>query len=130
MFAMHQPTPYDASVDLEPYLATLRRRDDALRADGVQRAEAARARLPEVVRILVDEFGVQRVVLFGSLRRGTLHERSDIDLAVKGLAADAYWRALDRATRAAERPVDLIPLEEASPSLRARIDADGEVLHG
>lgn len=117
-------------MNLEPYLATLRRRDDALRIAGVQRAEAARARLPEVVRILVEDFGVQRVILFGSLRWGTLHETSDIDLAVTGLAPESYWRALDRVTRAAERPVDLVPLDEASASLRARIDADGEVLHG
>ena len=117
-------------MSLEPYLATLRRRDAALRADALRRAEAARARLPEVVRVLVEEFGVTRVVLFGSLRWGALHERSDLDIAVSGLASDAYWRALDRVTCAAGRAVDLVPLEEASASLRARIDADGEVLLG
>ena len=117
-------------MDLEPYLRTLRRRDDALVAEQERRSSAIRARLPEVVRILVEELGVRRVVLFGSLRGGSFHERSDLDLAVAGLDPRVYWRALDLVGRAAGVEVDLVLLEEASPSLRRRIDEDGELLHG
>ena len=117
-------------MDLEPYLQTLRGRDRALEAERARRGAEVHARLPEVVRILVEEFGVKRVVLFGSLRSGSLHERSDLDLAVAGLNGGDYFRALDRVARAAGIDVDLVPFEEASASLRARIDSEGELLFG
>lgn len=121
---------YHGLVDLEPYLRTLRRRDRDLRAARRARAAAVRDRLPEVIRILVGEFGADRVVLFGSLCRGELHERADLDLAVTRLAPEDYFRALARLAEVAGVPVDLVPLEEAGPSLRARIEAEGQVLHG
>src|SRR5438874_2114145 len=117
-------------MDLEPYLRTLRERDRAARAARARRAAEVRARLPEVVRLLVEEFHVRRVVLFGSLRRGELYRGSDLDLAIEGLDPADYWRALDRVTVAAGISVDLVPIDEARPSVRARIDEDGEPLHG
>ena len=42
-------------MDLEPYLATLRRRDDSARSAREVRAKDVRARLPEVVRILIEK---------------------------------------------------------------------------
>lgn len=117
-------------MDLDPYLETLRRRDRSLVLERRERALNVRARLPDVTRILVEEFSVRRVVLFGSLCFDELDERSDLDLAVEGLRPEDYWRALDRVTRAAGLPVDLVPLEEASPSLRSHIDEAGEPLHG
>ncbi|MSP59786.1 MAG: nucleotidyltransferase domain-containing protein [Myxococcales bacterium] len=117
-------------MDLGPYLRTMRLRDQALREARARRAEESRARLPELVRILVEEFHARRVALFGSLTRNELQGHSDIDLAVLGLAPRDYWRALDRLCLAAGRPVDLVPIEEASDSLLARLEAAGEILHG
>ena len=96
----------------------------------IDNARRARSQLPEVVRVLVEELGVRRVILFGSLLDGRLHERSDIDLAVEGLAPERYWEALWRCSKAAQRHVDLVPLGEASASLRDHIRERGEVLYG
>jgi predicted nucleotidyltransferase len=121
---------YARRMDLEPYLHVLRARGRALHAARVQRARAVRERLAEVVRVLVEDFQVHRVTLFGSLRRGELYGDSDLDLAVEGLDPYDYWRALDRVTVAAGIPVDLVRVEEASAPVVARIEDDGEVLHG
>ncbi|MCC6624197.1 MAG: nucleotidyltransferase domain-containing protein [Deltaproteobacteria bacterium] len=117
-------------MDVTPYLANLRRMQAEADAADEARAAVARAALPALVKLLVDRLGVTRVVLFGSLLEGRLHERSDIDLAVAGLAPERYWEALWRAAEIAGRDVDLVPLEEASESLRERIETSGEVLHG
>lgn len=117
-------------MDLDSYVRTYRQLDEARRSDRRRRAAMVRSRLPEVVRRLTVELGATKVVLFGSLLRGELHEGSDVDLAVEGLAAGTYFHAVDRAAEAAGVPVDLVPLEEASPELRALIEEEGEVLHG
>lgn len=94
------------------------------------RATQARERLPSVVALLVERFAVRRVVLFGSPLEGRLHEHSDIDLAVEGLAPERYWEALWRAEAAAGRHVDLVPTEDASDAVRERLATVGEVLYG
>ena len=49
-----------------------------------------------------------------------------MDLAVEGLAADAYWEAWRLAEEiVGDRPVDLIEIETASPSLREGIERYG-----
>lgn len=117
-------------MDLESYLPNLRARDREM--GEVRRARARRIddRLPAIVRALVEEFSVTRVVLFGSLLSGELHERSDLDLAVAGLPPDQYWRALDTVSQKAGIAVDLIRLEEATGPLAERISREGRVLYG
>ena len=45
-------------------------------------------------RLLKERFGARRVILFGSLAgQGPWHGRSDIDLAVQGLAPDEFFAA-------------------------------------
>jgi len=87
-----------------------------------------RARVPAVLDVLVREFRVRRVVLFGSVAAGMAHAGSDIDLAVEGLSPADYFRALARAGDVAGRDVDLVRLEEVSGPLRVIIDSTGEVL--
>lgn len=117
-------------MDVTPYLANIRRVQADREAGDRRRGDEARARLPELVRLLAERFGVHRVVLFGSLLRGRLHERSDVDLAVAGLAPERYWEALWRCEDVAGRHVDLVPLEDASGSLLERIESEGETLLG
>jgi predicted nucleotidyltransferase len=119
-----------STMDVTPYLANLIRLAADEREAEQERARAVRDRLPAVVRLLVERFAVRRVVLFGSLVTGRLHERSDLDLAVQGLAPERYWEALWRCAEAAGRDVDLVLLEEASPDLLEAVEAEGEVLHG
>ncbi|MBI5443681.1 MAG: nucleotidyltransferase domain-containing protein [Deltaproteobacteria bacterium] len=81
----------------------------------------------EAARALKTEFGAARVVLFGSLAHQAWFEpSSDVDLAVEGLPAGAYWRAWRRAEGFFPgREVDVVEYEAASPSLRDSIDEEG-----
>lgn len=117
-------------MDHGPYIRSLQQRDREIRAARRDRAAIVEQRLSDIVRRLVDTFGVTKVVLFGSLLTGELHDGSDLDLAVKGLAPAEYWRAIDVATETAGIPVDLVRLEEARDSLTERIQREGRVLHG
>lgn len=79
--------------------------------------------------ILVKEFSVKKVVLFGSiLERGCFEEDSDIDIAVEGLPKDAYFAALARLMMESSFDIDLKPIEDVSNLLKQRI-AVGKVLY-
>jgi len=101
----------------------------AERAPGeIENAAEIRKRLPALVRTLVDKHHVRRVVLVGSVARGMAGDDADIDLAVEGLAPAVYFKVLAELVEIAGRSVDLIMLEEATPTL-LRIVGKGEVLH-
>jgi predicted nucleotidyltransferase len=72
-------------------------------------------------------FGAHRVILFGSLAHGAWPAASsDVDLAVAGLSAEAYWRAWPAVEEQfPDRPVDLVALETATGSLRSAIQRSG-----
>jgi predicted nucleotidyltransferase len=74
--------------------------------------------------LLVNQFQARRVILFGSLAgHSPWHEKSDIDLAVEGLPEGSLFTAYG-ACRELIPPslaLDLVPLEMATPELRARI---------
>jgi len=99
----------------------------------LERVEARRAALlsavPALARLLVDR-GARRVWLFGSLAWGRADERSDLDLAVEGLPAEALLEALGALLTAAPCAVDLVRMEEAPGALASRIRAEGRRLHG
>jgi len=76
----------------------------------------------------VDQHGARRVWLFGSLAAGEPTSESDVDLAVEGLAAGAYFPALADLMAVFRGPVDLVRLEDASESLRERVFAEGREL--
>ena len=115
-------------MDLEPYVARQRAIARHAAAQRQATAGAARARLPELVARLVG-FGATKVVVFGSLVRGELDVDSDVDVAVRGLPAARHFEAMSAAAAAMQRPVDVVRLEEAPPTLASRVDADGEILH-
>jgi predicted nucleotidyltransferase len=113
-------------MSFEPYFAAWKDRWRRERREVDARGAMARARAEAVAQMLRAEFGVTRVVLFGSLARGEGHAHSDIDLAVSGLDQAARLRAEDRAAALApEFEVDLVPLDSASPALLDDIRRDG-----
>ena len=102
--------------------AESRRRELELRREQLmERARAAAA-------MLRAEFGARRIWLFGSLRQAWFHESSDVDLAVEGIAPEQIGAAWDRVAEVVAGPVDLVCWEDASPTLRARVQETGEVL--
>lgn len=128
--AKPEPTP-SPMASLDSYVQGLRARAaERVRAEGELR-DARRERLRAVVDALVREFHVTRVVLFGSLARGDARASSDVDLLVEGLAKDRFIEACALADRLmGDAYVDLVPVELARPEIRARAEAEGEVLHG
>ena len=93
-----------------------------------QALEAAEA----CIRLLKERFGARRVILFGSIAgQGIWHERSDIDLAVEGLAPTeffpAYSACRDLLPRGLDLELDLVALEDAYPEMRARILGEVEM---
>lgn len=117
----------DAAVDprYQGYLDGLRARRAARDAEDSARTARARALLPEAARILREDFGATRVGAFGSLVTSGLAPESDIDLYVDALPRGSYWRAVARLATLFGRPVDLVELCDASPSLCATIAEDG-----
>ena len=101
--------------DLDGYVAAHRARDE--RARVARHAEAWRvARL--AADVLRSDLGATRVLVFGSVVRGTMHESSDIDLAVEGLDPCRYFDALARVQGLGPFEVQLAPLEHCLPHIR------------
>ena len=91
----------------------------------------ARAKAKECAALLAGQFGASEVYLIGSVAgAGRFHERSDIDLGVRGLDSHRYLQALSEAAEIAGRDVDLILLDEAPPELVRRTKREGVLLHG
>jgi len=103
-----------------------RRRTDELR-QLAQRRERAWVVARQAAALLRRQFGANRVLAFGSLVRSDLfHPRSDVDLAVWGVAEGEYYRAvaqvlaLDPAIE-----IDLVRAEEAPDTLLTCIEREG-----
>jgi predicted nucleotidyltransferase len=96
---------------------------DERRSEALEHVEAC-------IRLLRERFGAQRVIPFGSLVGGSpWHERSDVDLAVEGLPPADFFPA-HAACRDLLPPgmdLDLVPLEDAYPEMRARILGEVDV---
>lgn len=91
-----------------------------------QALEAAEA----CARALTQRFGARRVMLFGSLaQEQAWRERSDIDIAVEGLQPTDFFPAYSacRDLLPPDLELDLVPLENASPELRARILGEADM---
>jgi predicted nucleotidyltransferase len=88
----------------------------------------------EAIRQALDtEDDVLYALVFGSTARGDQTRSSDIDVAVglrPGAARDtqALGRLASRLESASGRPVDLVLLDEAPPSLAYRIFRDGRLV--
>ena len=93
------------------------------------RAEGVRARLSLVVSLLHRK-GARGIWLFGSMSSGghPLGD-SDVDLVVEGLPVTGLIRTVLEVEEILGVEVDLIRIEEAGDSLRARVLSEGEELH-
>jgi predicted nucleotidyltransferase len=110
----------------DAYVAYWRQRQAQGRARSLRLSQQARADAARIATLLRRDFGVTRVVLFGSLVSGCFLPDSDIDLAVEGLAAAAFFPALAQASRLSEFPLDLKPIDDLAPHFRMRVLLTGE----
>lgn len=70
--------------------------------------------LERAVKILRDG-GCTEVYLFGSLTSGKQHQRSDIDLAVRGCPPGQFFHLLGELLFKLDYPVDLVDLDKEDP---------------
>lgn len=94
-------------------------------ASSVDVAEA-REVAAKIASKLVSRFGAKRVFLFGSLTRDDFNKRSDIDLAVEGIAPADFFRAVAFASGVSKVwKVDLVDMGDCSESLLQHILKEG-----
>ncbi|MCL4706830.1 nucleotidyltransferase domain-containing protein [bacterium] len=118
--------------EYDEYLEGWRNRLALRREAGARRAERMREIASQCAAHLAQHYDVEAVYLFGSLAGGrTIHERSDIDLAVAGLPAKRYFSALKElwSFLPPDAELDLVPLEDARPPLREIILREGNLLY-
>jgi predicted nucleotidyltransferase len=96
------------------YILAARKREQAkqeslkhLQGRGIEIAKQA-------TRMLRQEFGATRVVLFGSMLQPKIHADSDIDLAVWNLTKSDYFQAVGKLQGLSEFLIDLIEADNAS----------------
>lgn len=113
----------------QPYIEAAQKRATRSKLTPPERQEHERllARVRKLAVALKAQFGVRRVILFGSLANPDwFSPDSDVDLAVEGLAAVDFWNAWELAEEMiANRPIDLIEIETAKESLRQAIQRYG-----
>lgn len=90
-----------------------------------QAVDLAWQEVRRMAQCLRQEFGVQRILVFGSLVRGRFTPESDIDLAANHIPPSRYFEAVARANDFSDRWVDLKPLEDLTPYFRDRVLATG-----
>ncbi len=73
-------------------------------------------------------FGIQKVVLFGSVVRGQSHDESDIDVFVTPLPQAEYWRFRAALEEATGFNLDVYTQAD-DPAWVAKILARGEVIY-
>lgn len=111
------------------YIEPARRRSPPSQLTPAERSarEQLLARVRDAAAALKRIDGVRRVILFGSLANATWFKMdSDVDVAIEGLAKDAFWdawRLLEDSIF--DHPVDLVEIETASESLRRAIQRYG-----
>lgn len=124
--SLHMKLPVPAEK-MERYRATarLRRHERASRLK--HRRDRALEIATEAARILRQHFSVERIVLFGSLvSPDGFHWRSDIDLAVWGLAERDHYRAVARLLDLDhDFSVDIIRAEAANTRFLERVEREG-----
>lgn len=116
------------SVDeMAQYRQTARQRLEDQRRQRAARRIQAWELARQAAEMLKHEYGVQRVVVFGSLLSPEMfHEASDVDLAAWGLTSANWLRAIVAVQAlSSEIELNLVDVECCSPQLRAVIEREG-----
>ena len=80
----------------------------------------------ETAARILKEAGASEVFVFGSAARGSAGPDSDLDLAVRGLPPEEFFRAMGRVVLAISRQIDLVDLDEENPFTKY-LEREGEL---
>jgi predicted nucleotidyltransferase len=116
--------------EVRHYLAAVRRQEEDKKLALERRIQRARELAQEAARTLRDKYGVQRVVLFGSLAQPETFTRwSDVDIAAWGLTAENFLQAMnDVASLDSEIEVNLVDIATVKSTLLEYIQRHGQDL--
>lgn len=119
-----------APVKAAAYRSTALQRVEREKRALALRQERAWEVAGRAARLLKADYGVKRVVLFGSLARGQgFHGRSDIDLAVWELDERLLYRAASQLLDLEPGiEIDIVMTEEAPETLKRTIESEGITL--
>lgn len=122
--------PAIAPEVMTKYRRSAQARQMAQQQEADQRRRVAWEVARQAARLLRETFGATRVVAFGSLVHGAwFNPDSDIDLAVEGVPAEAFWRAWAAVDRVnASFAIDLVAIEAASATFRTEFLNQGVAL--
>jgi predicted nucleotidyltransferase len=84
--------------------------------------------LTEITSYLKDK-GCRKIVLFGSYAEGDSSKHSDIDIAIKGMSSEDFFKAVARLSYIVKKQVDLVDLDDIQSSFRNSIEKEGKVLY-
>ena len=117
-------------AEMAAYRATARRRQEREQQDLVQRQARAWAVARCAATLLKAQFGVERVMVFGSLvRAGCFTLWSDVDIAAWGLSPNATFRAIGAVLDLdAAIAINLVDVGTCRPALLAAIEQEGIAL--
>ena len=87
-----------------------------------------RVKVVQELRRLAEEYGIRKVLLFGSRARGDFRRESDIDLAVSGGNAERFHLDAEEMTSTLLK-YDVVNLDQpVRPELLKSIEREGKVL--
>jgi uncharacterized protein len=101
----------------------IERRQKAENQQVEERWQQAQRLARQAAKVLYEEFGAARVLLFGSaVQRPSFTLWSDVDLAAWGIPPERFYAAVAAVTGlSADIKVDLVDPEDCRPVLRANI---------
>jgi predicted nucleotidyltransferase len=96
----------------------------------IEEKRKAREILKTIKQVLIEEFKVNKIILFGSLLTDKFDKESDIDLAVEGIKKDEYFRAFSMVNDLGKKYlIDLKPLEDLEPYFLEKVLKKGECIY-
>jgi len=78
---------------------------------------------------ILQDYGAQKIILYGSLARGNYRADSDIDICVEGLPDQHYFRAFAECLMGARRRISVLDLRNIRGYFRERILDEGKILY-
>ncbi|MBI2266703.1 MAG: nucleotidyltransferase domain-containing protein [Armatimonadetes bacterium] len=126
--ATNASLPGISEEDMAAYRATARRRLEQEERELALRRKRAWETVRQAAKLLKEDFGAQRVVVFGSLLRpGCFNRWSDVDIAAWGIGKDDTFRAVGAVMDLGRNiEINLMDMDTCRATLRAIIEREGQ----
>jgi uncharacterized protein len=98
---------------MQSYILGARNREKTRLAQLKERQNQGLEIAKQAAKLLRQEFGATRVILFGSMLKPHIHQSSDIDLAAWNLPKSDYFQAVGKLQGLSEFAIDLIEPDKA-----------------